>query len=352
MNMYKRYSKKAIDALRATASSDPAIRAEAQRTMAAELQWPLRQGVFDRDNLGNIYEKQLLAPGAQANYPLDFIKPGDEDNFIAFTLPKQGRVPERHVEGDELWVPTWRISNSIDWDIRYAEEARFDVIQRAIRVYEAGFVRKINSDGWRALLGAADGRGLVVAAAGPAPFTGDTQVGTSPLTPQPGAGQFTKELISRMRTTMVRGAGGNGNAGRLTDVYLSLEAMEDIRAWDTDEIDEFTRREIFVSRDYGLASIYGVVLHEMTEFGQGQEYETFLTGTLARTHQTIGSNTLTEFCVGLDLSTMDSFVMPIRKELETYEDPNLYRQQRAGIYGWMEHGFGVLDSRRILLGEY
>lgn len=342
----QRYPKEAIDALRATASPDSDVRAGAQKAFAAELNAPLRQGVFDRDNLGGIYEKQVLAPGAQANYPLDFVKPGEEDEFMAFTLPKQGRVPERHVEGDELWVPTFQIGNAIDWSLKYAKEARFDVIMRAIRVYEAGFVRKINSDGWRTILGAADGRGLVVTANGAAPFTG------SSLAPTAAAGQFSKELISRMKTAMTRGAGGNGNAGRLTDVYLSLEAMEDIRAWDVDEIDEFTRREIFVSREYGLAQIYGVVLHEMTEFGEGQEYEEFLETTLGRTHQTINSVTLKEFCIGLDLSTMDSFVMPIREELQTYEDPALYREQRAGIFGWMEHGFAVLDPRRVLIGEF
>ena len=343
---FQRYPQEAIDALRATAHADSEVRSKAQKAFAAELQWPLRQGVFDRDNLGGIYEKQVLAPGAQANYPLDFVKPGDEDQFIAFAMPKQGRVPERHVEGDELWVPTFQIANSIDWSLKYAKEARFDVIMRAIRVYEAGFVRKINSDGWRTVLGAADGRGMVVTANGSAPFTGST------LVPTAAAGQFTKELISRMKTAMTRGAGGNGNAGRLTDVYLSMEAMEDIRAWDVDEIDEFTRREIFVSKEYGLAQIYGVVLHEMTEFGEGQEYENFVKTTLARTHQTVNSVTLKEYCIGLDLSTMDSFVMPIREELQTYEDPALYREQRAGIFGWMEHGFAVLDPRRILIGEF
>lgn len=346
MNKAQRYPAEAVEALCATASPDSAVRARAQQAFAAELNSPLRQGVFDRDNLGGIYEKQVLAPGAQANYPLDFVKPGEEDEFIAFTLPKQGRVPERHVEGDELWVPTFSIGNAIDWSLKYAKEARFDVIMRAIRVYEAGFVRKINSDGWRTILGGADGRGLVVTAGGAAPFTGST------LTPTAAAGQFTKELISRMKTAMTRGSGGNGNSGRLTDVYLSLEAMEDIRAWDVDEIDEFTRREIFVSREYGLAQIYGVVLHEMTEFGEGQEYEEFLEVTLALAHQVVNSVTLREFCVGLDLSTMDSFVMPIREELQTYEDPALYREQRAGIFGWMEHGFAVLDPRRILLGEF
>lgn len=343
---FQRYPQEAVDALKATAHVDSEVRTKAQKAFAAELQWPLRQGIFDRDNLGGIFEKQVLAPGAQANYPLDFVKPGDEDQFIAFAMPKQGRVPERHVEGDELWVPTFNIANSIDWSLKYAKEARFDVIMRAIKVYEAGFVRKINSDGWRTVLGAADGRGTVVTANGAAAFTGST------LTPSAAAGQFTKELISRMKTAMTRGAGGNGNAGRLTDVYLSMEAMEDIRAWDVDEIDEFTRREIFVSKEYGLAQIYGIVLHEMTEFGEGQEYENFLKTTLGRSHQVVNSATLKEYCIGLDLSTMDSFVMPIREELQTYEDPALYREQRAGIYGWMEHGFAVLDPRRVLIGEF
>lgn len=343
---FQRYPQEVIEALRATAHPDSDVRAKAQKAFAAELQWPLRQGVFDRDNLDGIYEKQVLAPGAQANYPLDFVRPGNEEQFIAYAMPKQGRVPERHVEGDELWVPTFQIANSIDWPLKYAKEARFDVIMRAIRVYEAGFVRKINSDGWRTILGAADGRGLVVTANGSAPFTGST------LVPTAAAGQFTKELISRMKTAMTRGAGGNGNSGRLTDIYLSLEAMEDIRAWDVDEIDEFTRREIFVSKEYGLAQIYGVVLHEMTEFGEGQEYENFVKTTLARPHQTVSSVTMKEYCIGLDLSTMDSFVSPIREELQTFEDPQLYREQRAGIYGWMEHGFAVLDPRRVLLGEF
>ena len=55
------------DALRATASSDHATREQAQKAFAAELQAPLRQGVFDRDNLGSIYERQVLPPGTQAN---------------------------------------------------------------------------------------------------------------------------------------------------------------------------------------------------------------------------------------------------------------------------------------------
>ena len=321
--------------LRLTASDNRDVAMAAQRAMAAALQEPLRQGIFDEDNLGSIYTREVLAPGAQANYPLDFVRPGTEDlDFTAITLPKQGRVPERKVEGDELWVPTFQIANSIDWSLRYARDARFDVVGRALRVYQMGYTRKINEDGWHTLLAAADARGLVV----------NDSVAQ--------AGQFTKELVSKMQTAMTRNAGGNGQAGKLTDLYISLEAMEDIRAYDLSEIDDLTRRDILNSTPDGLARFYGTTLHFMTEFGVGQEYQLYLATVLGRNVAAVDP-TDQEFVIGLDQSTNDSFVQPIRQELMTFEaGPEMHRQQRAGVYGWAEHGFAVLDNRRVILGTF
>ena len=59
-----------------------------------------------------------------------------------------------------------------------------------------------------------------------------------------------------------------------------------------------------------------------------------------------------ELVVGLDQSSNDSFVMPVKQQLEVFEDPTLHRQQRAGFYGWSEIGFGVLDNRRVILGSF
>lgn len=341
---YVKMTPEALELCRLMAHSDQRTAEAARRAFAAGLIEPLRQGVFDKDNLSDIFTPQVIPPGATANYPLDFIRPGEEDQYIAYSLPEQGRLPERRVEGSEINVPTFKIGNSIDWDLKYVQEARWDVVARALQVYEAGYVRKMNSDGWRTVLTAANDRGLIVEASGAAPLTG----ATSCLTTSPNPGEFTKELVSRMHTAMTRGAGGNGNAGRLTDLYVSMEAMECVRAWDATRIDEFTRREIFVSPELGLARIYGVLVHEMTEFGVGQEYQDFLVNVLSATLP--GSTE--QFCVGIDQSTRDSFVMPIKEELSTYDDPALYRFQRQGIFGWMRLGFAVLDNRRVLLGAH
>ena len=56
--------------------------------------------------------------------------------------------------------------------------------------------------------------------------------------------------------------------------------------------------------------------------------------------------------MGLDLRNLDSFVMHVRAPVEIWEDDTLHRQRRAGLYGWAEHGFAALDTRRVLLGAF
>ena len=59
-----------------------------------------------------------------------------------------------------------------------------------------------------------------------------------------------------------------------------------------------------------------------------------------------------QLVIGLDQASNDSFVMPVKKEVEVYEDEALHRHQRQGYYGWAEIGFGVLDNRRVLAGSF
>ena len=119
-----------------------------------------------------------------------------------------------------------------------------------------------------------------------------------------------------------------------------------------DQVDEVTRREIYSAPEGGapITRIFGVNLHDLDELGEGQEYQTFFTSELGGQVEQAGSDL--ELVVGLDQSSNDSFVMPVKEQLQVFEDPTLHRQQRAGYYGFAELGFGVLDNRRILLGSF
>lgn len=308
---------------------EESVAANAEFAKALEL--PLRQGVLNGNILDGIFEPITLAQSATPEFPLDLLSPGTEKDFVAYTVPNHGYVPEKHVESDYVMVPTYDIGSSIDYLLKYARDARWDVVGRAMEVLEGSFVKKMNDDGWHTILAAGLDRNIVV-------YDSDAV-----------AGLFSKRLVSLMKTVMRRNGGGNSastNRGILTDLYFSPEAMEDIRNWNVDQIDEFTRREIYTAADGTVNRVFGINLHDLDELGEGQEYQLYYTSALAGALP----GTKTELVVGLDLRKRDSFIMPIREQVQIFEDDTLHRQKRAGFYGWAEQGFAVLDNRRVILG--
>jgi hypothetical protein len=322
-------SKELIELLVKSGSDNMAESIAATRELAIALTLPLRQGVMPGDILAGIYERTVLAPGAPPEYPLDFVSPGTEKDFVAYTLPNHGYIPQRNVEGDYVTVPTFEVGNAIDWTLRYARNARWDIVSRAMQVFQAGFTKKDNDDGWHTILAAAVDRNILV-------YDGDAT-----------AGFFTKRLVSLAKTVMRRNGGGNSssiNRGELTDIYMSPECLEDIRDWQVDQIDDVTRNQIFNNPDGTLNRIFSVNLHVIDEFGEDQEYQNYFTNQLSGT---LASGDL-ELIIGLDLRNRDAFVSPVRQELSVFEDAALHRQRRAGLYGWKESGWAVLDSRRAI----
>ena len=308
----------------------------ANHEFAKALELPLRQGVLSGNILDDIFEPIALAQSATPEFPLDFLAPGTEKDFVAYTIPNHGYIPQKHVEGDYVMVPTYDIGASIDYLLKYARDARWDVVGRAMEVLESQFVKKMNDDGWHTLLAAGVDRNIVV-------YDSDSN-----------DGQFSKRLVSLMKTVMRRNGGGNSasnNRGMLTDLYVSPEAMEDIRNWGLDQIDEVTRREIYTAGDGTLNRVFGINLHDRDELGEGQQYQLFYSNVLGGSLPGDETFQKSELVVGLDLRKRDSFIMPVRQEVQIFEDDTLHRQKRAGFYGWAEQGFAVLDNRRVILGS-
>jgi len=325
-------SSELTDLLVRSGSMNREVALAANAEFAKALELPLRQGILSGDILGGIFEPIRLAQSATPEFPLDFLAPGTEKDFVAYTIPNHGYIPERHIESDYVMVPTYDIGASVDWLLKYARDARWDVVGRAMEVLEGQFVKKMNDDGWHTLLAAGVDRNIVV-------FDSDAS-----------SGQFTKRLVSLMKTVMRRNGGGNSastNRGMLTDLYVSPESMEDIRNWGIDQVDEVTRREIYTAADGTLNRVFGINLHDLDELGEGQQYQLFFENVLSGSMPSGKA----EMVVGLDMRKRDSFIMPVREEVQIFEDDTLHRQKRAGFYGWGEQGFAVLDNRRVLLGS-
>jgi hypothetical protein len=317
--------------LRMTASEKENEMLEARRALAQALEGAFRAAVLADDTLDGIYERVPLAAGADSRFPLHFLAPGEEDDRVAFVMPKEGAIPQRFIEGDELYVPTYVVANSIDWPLRYARDARWDVVQDALDVFRYGFVRRFNDDGWHTVIQAAVTNGRVVDSAAT-------------------AGVLTKRLITNLQTGIKRLTGGR--LSKVTDLYLSPEALADIRNWAEAEIDQTTRREVFVGPEPGgLPRIFNIALHELQELGVGQAYQTYIEATDGG-NQAAWFSTDEEFVIALDLQRRANypFKMPIREDVRVFDDPQLHRSARAGVYGWAEVGFAVLDARYSLIG--
>ena len=318
--------------LRRAGSNDINIAQAAQREVATAMTTPLKSGVLDGDIASGIFTDQTFLPGQEVSYPEDFVTPGSEKSLVAYTIPNHGAQAQRHFEGGEIRVSTFDVGAVADTNIKYVRDGRWDIMGKLMQVIEAMFIRRKNLDAWHLLLAAGTARNLV------------------PYDDFATAGLFTKRLVAQMETIMRRSAGGNStstNRGRLTDLFMSPEARQDVLSWDLTQIPDAMRQSIFMNWSAGgIAKIGDVTLHDLDELGVGQEFNDYFDTVLGGTFPT----DKTECVVGLDLRNRDSFANPIRAEVEVFEDASLHKQRRVGFYAWREHGFSVLDNRRTLIG--
>lgn len=318
--------------LKASGSSDKNVSYNGTLQIAKAMENPLRQGVMSGDILGNKFKVIPLVGNAPADFPLDWLAPGSENQHVAFAVPQHGLYPTKLIEGDRVTLPIYKIGNATSWALDYAEDARWDIAGSALSRFKDGFTKKLNDDGYHCILASAASRNIIV-------FDTDAA-----------AGVFTKRLVSLLKLTTRRNGGGNStsiNKGKLTDLVLSPEGMEDMRNWNVDQVDEVTRREIFVSADGSLNRIFEVNLEVVDEFGEGQEYQNYAVDELG---VSMGSDY--ELVVGFDLGPRLALVMPVRQELRIFPDDTLHREGRAGMYGNMRLGFGSLDNRALIFGSF
>lgn len=320
-----------VDIMKKAGDSDPYVAWPNQRLFAKAVSLPLEEALLAGDILGGLFQTVNLTNGESLDYPLDILNPGQEEDFIAYVCPDQGRIPERQVSADYLHLRTFRIANSIDMLLRIIRDANWDVLGRALQVMEAGFTMKMNVDGWRTLISSAESRGL--------------EIYDSAAT----AGVFSRRLLSLMKIEFRRNGGKftHVNRRKMTHLYLSPEGIEDIRLWGVGEVDDLTRRDLFLMSDGTIPSIAGVKLVDLDEFGVGQAHNDYY----VQVKGAAIANSKVEICIGADLSN-PSFVMPVRESLMVTNDPMLHRSQKAGFYGWFEAGYAALDNRDLLVGAY
>jgi hypothetical protein len=259
---------------------------ELRAAFAASLSVPILKNIPPQSSVRNIFQVDTLPAGSLAEYPIDL-----NDIETAVVMPRLGAVPQNLVVGDSLIVPTFEVANSVEWKLSFVRDGRFNIVERALEKFAQSFVVMEETSGWATIRGSIDGTNTV-----------DNGAETT----------LSKAVLNKLITDMTK-TGYNPEV-----IYVSPGRAAEIRDWAYTTIDPVTQREIFQAG--GLSKIWNVQLIELRTLADTEVYM---------------------------FDTSKFGVMPIRTSLTTYDDPTAIRRLRAGVLGWEEIGFAVIDKKAV-----
>ena len=366
-----------VELIRAMGSRDQLVAAEASQAFAAFIGPVVQKVLLQAGTSGLLFSDLQYDEDDHPSIPLDLWHDQGEDYVQVWSQNIAGGLPTSEVTGmQEMKVATYRLDSAISWLKRYARRARLDVISKGIERMSNEVLIKQERNAWA----------VVLRALGEASTNSLKHVIASGT-----ENEFVPHDMNRLMTHIKRiNTAFNGGtpegltAKGLTDMFMSPEMMEQVRAFaygamnthnysgsrhDTGNgpitLPENVREDIWNSG--GMASLYGVVLHELLELGNEQKYNKLFASILDSNSitdipggggGTFDSNAtsghLDELIVGVDLSR-EAFVRPLARNAEggsTFnvlpDDQFLVRAEKQGFYGYLEEGRVCLDARAVV----
>lgn len=283
-----------VELLKAIAS-DPTARATYAKSRAEIL---LPQ-IAVQSTARKIFMEETLAPGSQANYPIDF-----DYTEVASWLPKIGGVVTRITEGDEVFIPTFAVEAAVRYSMDIAENGRLDVAARQMEMLKNRILAKEETAAWRLIKATFSG----VNANQTVYCSGSSENFHS----------FSKKALNKLSVQM------DVQRRQLTDVFVSPVSLGDVREWSNTTIDYLTQREIFQNGGLPNNQVWDIRLNKV--------YDSTLVGDAA--------------AWGFDVRSFGK--MPIAKTLVTYEDPTAIQTWEVGVQARERIGLGVTDSYAVV----
>lgn len=253
---------------------------------------PIGKPINPQVSVRYLYQVKPLGAGQIAIFPKHF------GMVEAWMLPRMGEIPQNFIVGDDIIIPTFEVTSSVEWKLSYVRDGRIDVVTEAIEQMRNAIIRQEEQAGWSVIR-------QVFANNGNADKV--FQIATD--------NTLTKTLINAMITEQ-------RTAGFEPDIlYMSPKSAGDIRDWEMTKIDNTTQREIFVGG--GLGSIWNVEIRELRSLGDDEVYL---------------------------FDTKRMGLMPVRQELTTFDIPDAIKRLRAGVLCFEEIGFSIFYPKAIVKG--
>ena len=358
-----------VELIKAMGSKDPAVAREASEAFAAFLGPVVRQVLMQANTSSAIYTDAPYDEDDNPSYPLDLYYNEGANVVQVWSQNIAGGLPTSHYSGlEEMKIATYRLDSAVSMGKRYARKARLDVVSKAVERMANEVLVKQDRNAWA----------VVLKALGEGSTNSLAHIIGQPDSPADGTGFRVADLnalMTRMRRINTSWAGGTPDPSfseGLTDLFVSPEIIEDIRAFayppmntrgvpDSTEstavpLPDSVRSEIY--NNAGASEIYGVNITEVVELGTAKKYnilfdqfDSSVFGTASRT----SSNT--EVVVGVDASR-GAFIRAIAQNSDSGatfnaipDDQYSARHDKVGFYGSLEEGRVCVDAR-ALVGMY
>jgi hypothetical protein len=344
-----------VELIKAMGSKDLTVAREAQEAFAAFIGPVIQEVLNQAGTASSVYTDAPYDEDDAPSFPLDlYYDERNTDNHITVTSQSMaGGLPSNQVLGlQELKISTYSLDSAVSFLKKYARRARLDVASKAIERMAQEVLVKQERNAWAVVLkalanGSTSGNSHKLAKTSTTSFTLD----------------HLNQLMTRMKRINESFAGGTPAAAYsngLTDLYLSPEVMEDIRAFAynavggstngaaTTDLPDGVREEIY--RSAGASSIYGVSLNELNELGLGKKYNVLF----AEFDGGAYDGTTDDLIIGID-NSKGAFIRPVAQQSETGgtfsaqpDDQFTQRSEKIGFYGKVEEGRVCIDARAVV----
>jgi hypothetical protein len=367
-----------LELIKAMASKNRDVAYQAQVALAEFIGPVLAKVVNQAPTLSNLFTNFSYNADESPSIPMDlYYDITDEDYATVWSQSVAGGLPTNTVTpiGGEMKFTTYRLDSAVDFDKRYAQRSRMDVVSKSFTRIAQEILLKQERNSAALIMGAlADaktkGRDHTIVSRD-----------TADATAGPGAGNGTSRLIlddfnklltlgKRINTAWTGGTAEGGLGGRgVTDLICSPEIVQGLREMAYNPINTRSvgggndiaatdsMREAIYS-NAGIPEFYGISIMELQEMGKGQRFNKVfatLDNHASRNGTDPFNDTDNELVLGLDKGK-ESMLRAIASDSETgsefsllADDQYSVRQSKIGYYGSIEEGRMILDNR-VLFG--
>lgn len=363
-----------IELIKAMASRDRSVAYDAQVALAQFIGPVLSEVINNAPTLSNLFSTLSYNADDNPSIPLDlYYDVNDQDYITVFSQSVAGGLPTNQVlpTSSEMKIATYTLDSALSFDRRYAARHRMDVVAKTFtRMAQEILLKQERTSATLA---------MTALAAGSTNSLNHVQRSNQ-------SGRFLladlNELLTlskRINTSWAKGTAAGGNRHAISDLLVSPEIVEQIRAMAYNPINTVAgvtasggtgttvgiaatdemRQGIYSSA--GIPTFYGVNILEFIELGIGQKFNTIFDTAASTTSYTKADGTggnqfdgsTEQILVGIDRSR-ESLIRVVATDPDSNseftlvaDDQYSIRQNKIGYFGSLEEGRIVLDNRAL-----